>query len=81
MTRSVRIALGLAAAIAVGATGLSVAAKVGGGEAEMATASTTGVGVLPNGAAWVVVGDSVEYCYLNASEVPICQAARRYRAD
>ena len=80
MTRSVRIALGLAAAIAVSATGLSVAAKVGGGEAETATASTTGVGVLPNGAAWVVVGDSVEYCYLNASEVPICQAARRYRA-
>jgi hypothetical protein len=81
MTKSVQIAVGVAAAIAVGATGLSVAAKARGGDAEMATTSTTGVGVLPSGAAWVVVGDSVEYCYLNALNVPVCQAARRYSAN
>jgi len=60
---------------------MSVAAKVGGGTADWETRSSPAVGVLPHGAAWVVVGDRVDYCYVNASDVPVCQAARRYRAD
>lgn len=81
--KSSLLPVSLISIVALGAVGLAVAAQANApsDEAFPVPSASSGVGVLSNGSAWVVVGDSIEFCYVNASNVPTCQAARRYRAN
>lgn len=73
----IKKALAVAAACLAGmalAGGAALSARAGAAP----PSSSTEVGVVPDGSAWVVVGNSIEYCYLNQSSRPVCEAVRRY---
>lgn len=70
----------LLAVCALAALAGSVALSARANAAPPATTSGNDVGVMGDGSAWVVVGNTVEYCYLNQSSRPVCETARRYPA-